>query len=207
MLHSNYDRRRDAWGKVGHYGTLQCFRSNSAKRRWNLVLSWKDDGHRRRRDMKTLHFYRKTWKGEAAFQKLIVNNVKVKWSSYRPGVAQRVGRGIALLFLDHGTRRGWVVSSTPRLHFTAGKDPVPILQEAGWAPQGRSGQVRKISSPPGFDPGTSSPVAQSLYRLSYRAYTQNVSLEMNYCGFQLQNGHSLERSPLFSQLCYGHKRK
>jgi len=27
-----------------------------------------------------------------------------------------------------------VVSSTPRPHFTPGKDPVPILQEAGWAP-------------------------------------------------------------------------
>jgi len=27
-----------------------------------------------------------------------------------------------------------VVSSTPRLHFTPGKDPVPILQEAEWAP-------------------------------------------------------------------------
>ena len=26
-----------------------------------------------------------------------------------------------------------MVSSTPRLHFTPGKDPVPILQEAGWA--------------------------------------------------------------------------
>jgi len=50
-----------------------------------------------------------------------------------PGVAQRVGRGIALLFHDRGTRRGWVVSSTPRPHFTAGKDPIPILQEAGWA--------------------------------------------------------------------------
>ena len=25
-------------------------------------------------------------------------------------------------------------SSTPRPHFTLGKDPVPILQEAGWAP-------------------------------------------------------------------------
>jgi len=59
---------------------------------------------------------------------------KVKWSRYRPGVAQRVGRGIALLLHDHGTRRGWVVSSTPRPHFTPGKDPVPILQEAGWAP-------------------------------------------------------------------------
>jgi len=58
--------------------------------------------------------------------------VKVKWFRYRPGVAQRVGRGIALLF--HGTRRGWVVSSTPRPHFTPEKDPVPFLQEAGWAP-------------------------------------------------------------------------
>ena len=27
-----------------------------------------------------------------------------------------------------------MVSSTPRPHFTPGKDPVPILQEAGWAP-------------------------------------------------------------------------
>jgi len=58
----------------------------------------------------------------------------VKWSRYRHGVAQRVGRGIALLFHDRGTRRVWVVSSTPRPHFTPGKDPVPILQEAGWIP-------------------------------------------------------------------------
>jgi len=49
-------------------------------------------------------------------------------------VAQRVGRGIALLFHDRGTRRWWVVSSTPGPHFTPGKDPVPILQEAGWVP-------------------------------------------------------------------------
>ena len=27
-----------------------------------------------------------------------------------------------------------MVSSTPRLHFTPGKDTVPIVQEAGWAP-------------------------------------------------------------------------
>ena len=31
---------------------------------------------------------------------------KVKCSRYRPGVAQRVGRSIALLFHDRGTRRG-----------------------------------------------------------------------------------------------------
>ena len=59
---------------------------------------------------------------------------KVKWSRYRPGVAQRVGRGIALLFHDRVTRREWVFSSTPRPHFTPEKDQVPILQEAGWAP-------------------------------------------------------------------------
>jgi len=30
----------------------------------------------------------------------------VKFSRYRPGVAQRVGRGIDLLFHNRGTRRG-----------------------------------------------------------------------------------------------------
>jgi len=59
---------------------------------------------------------------------------KVKCSRYRPVVVQRVGRGIALLFHDRGTRSGWVVSSTPRPHFTPGEDPVPIVQETGWAP-------------------------------------------------------------------------
>jgi len=59
---------------------------------------------------------------------------KVKFSRYRPVVAQRVGRVTAILFHDHSTRRGWVVSTTPWLHFTPGKDPVPIVQEAGWTP-------------------------------------------------------------------------
>ena len=79
---------------------------------------------------------RRKWKGARA-SILIISFVflwKVKWSHYRPGVAQRVGRGIALLFHDRGTRRGWVVNSTPRPHFTPGKDQVRILQEAGWAP-------------------------------------------------------------------------
>jgi len=62
------------------------------------------------------------------------NYMKVKWSRYRSGVAQRVGIGIALLFHDRGSRRGWVVSNTARPHFTPGKDPVPILQESGWTP-------------------------------------------------------------------------
>ena len=99
--------------------------------------------------------------------------IKVKWSRYIPGVAQRVGRGIALLFHDRGTRRRWVVSSTPRPHFTPGKDPVPILQKAGWAPGpvwtgGKSHPHR--DSIPGR-PARS----QSLYRLSYPA--QNFLLD------------------------------
>jgi len=78
----------------------------------------------------------------------------VNFSRYRPGVAQRVGRGIALLFHDRGTRRGLVVSSTARPHFTPGKDPVPILQ--GWVGPSDGLDVRKISPPPGFNPGPSS---------------------------------------------------
>jgi len=93
--------------------------------------------------------------------------MKVKWSRYRPCVAQRVGRGIALLFHDRGTRRGWVVSSMPRPHFTPGKDPVPILQEAGWAPASvwTGGKSR-----PHWDSIPDRPArSQSLYRLSYPA--------------------------------------
>ena len=97
---------------------------------------------------------------------------KVKWSRYRPDVAQRVGRGIALLFHDRGTRRGWVVSSTPRPHFTPGKDPVPILQEAGWAP----GPVwTGGKSCPHRDSIPDRPArSQSLYRLSYPAHLYSI---------------------------------
>ena len=48
--------------------------------------------------------------------------------------AHRGSRGIALLFLDHGTRRGRGVSVTPSPLFPPGKGPVPIVQEAGWVP-------------------------------------------------------------------------
>jgi len=36
--------------------------------------------------------------------------------------------------MTNGTIRRSEISVTPRLLFTPGKDPVPILQEAGWAP-------------------------------------------------------------------------
>ena len=82
-----------------------------------------------------------------------------------PGVAQRVGRGIALLFHDRGTRRGWVISSMPQPHFTPGKKPVPILQEATWAP----GPVwTGGKSRPHRDSILDRPASShSLYRMSY----------------------------------------
>jgi hypothetical protein len=39
---------------------------------------------------------------------------------------------------------------------------------------GRSGQVGNISPPPGFDPRTVQPVAQSLYQLSYPAHKSHL---------------------------------
>jgi len=118
----------------------------------------------------------------------VVNNIfdliiiMVKWSCYRPGVAQRVGRGIALLFHDRGTRRGGVASSTPRPHFTPGKEPVPFVQEAGWAPgpvwTGEKSRPHRDSIPD--RPAHS----QSVYRLSYPAHiNHNVkcSLYANIC--------------------------
>ena len=99
----------------------------------------------------------------------LVKGKKVKWSRYRPGVAQRVGRGIALVFHDRGSRRGWEVSSTPWPNFIPGKDPVPILQEAGWAPGpiwtgGKSHPHRDLIP-------DHQGRRQSLYRLSYPAHT------------------------------------
>jgi len=103
-----------------------------------------------------------------------LETLKVKWFRYRPGVVQKVGRGIALLFHDRGNRRRWMVSSTPRPHFTTGKDPVPILQEAGWAP----GPVwTGGKSRPHRDSIPDRPARiQSLYRLNYPAlYLKHLS--------------------------------
>jgi hypothetical protein len=83
-------------------------------------------------------------------------------------VAQRVGRGIALLFHDRGTRRGGVVSSMPWPHLTPRKYPVLILQETGWAP----GPVwTGGKSRPHRDSIPDCPAhSQSLFRLSYPAH-------------------------------------
>jgi hypothetical protein len=64
-----------------------------------------------------------------------------------------------------------VVSSTPQPHFTPWERPrYPLYRRLG-GPQGRSGQVRKISPPRGFQYPECPARSQSLYRLSYLAHT------------------------------------
>ena len=61
-----------------------------------------------------------------------------------------------------------MVSSTPWPHFTLGKDPVPILQGTGWAPEpvwtGGKSRPHRDSIPDRPAP------SQSLYQLSYPAH-------------------------------------
>jgi len=71
-------------------------------------------------------------------------------------VAQRVGRGIAL-----------VVSSTPRL--PPGKTRYPFYRRLG-GHQGQSGLAENLV-PTGIQSRTVQPIAQSLYRLSHPAHT------------------------------------
>jgi hypothetical protein len=82
------------------------------------------------------------------------------------------GRGIALLFLDLGARRGG--RSPPRPgRFTPGKYPVHIGQEAGWAP-GPAWTYAKNLAPTGIRSPDRPARSQSLYRMSYPASVQWV---------------------------------
>ena len=53
---------------------------------------------------------------------------------------------------------GWVTNATPRPPLPPGKTRYPLYRSLG-GPQGRSGQVRRVSLPSGFDPRTVQPVA------------------------------------------------
>jgi hypothetical protein len=52
---------------------------------------------------------------------LVFYKVKVKVPRNRPEGPEGGGRGIALLFLDLGARREWVVSTTPRPLYPRGR--------------------------------------------------------------------------------------
>jgi hypothetical protein len=85
-------------------------------------------------------------------------------------VAQRVGRGIALLFHDSDTRRGEWSAARPSRTLPPGKDPVPIAQEAGWAP-GPVWTGAENLAPTGIRSPDRPVRSQSLCRLSYQSHT------------------------------------
>jgi hypothetical protein len=84
------------------------------------------------------------------------------------------GGGITLHCLVLGARRGWVVSTTPRPLYP-GKDPVRIVQEAGWAP-GSVWTCAKNLALPGFDPQTIQPVASRYIDWAIPAHEGDVYL-------------------------------
>ena len=67
-----------------------------------------------------------------------------------------------------------MVSSTPQPHFTSGKEPVTIFQEAGWAPGPvwRGGKSRPHRNSIPDHPACS----QSLHQLSYPAHSMDIPL-------------------------------
>jgi len=83
--------------------------------------------------------------------------------------AHKGSRGIALLFLDHGTRRGWRVSVMPRPLFNPRKELVPTVQEAGWAP-GSVWTGAENLGPTGIWSPDRPACSQSLYQLQYLAH-------------------------------------
>ena len=89
--------------------------------------------------------------------------------------AHRGSRGIDLTIFDHGARR-WGKSFTPRPLFASGKDLVPIVQEAGWAP-GPVWTGAENLAPTGIRTPDRPARSQSLYRLSYPTHNR-VSLNV-----------------------------
>jgi hypothetical protein len=91
---------------------------------------------------------------------------------YTGRTVHRGSRGIALPFLDHGTRRGWGVSLTPRPLFTPGKTRYPFYAVWNSEPV-RTGAENLAST------GIRSPDrparSQSLYRLRYPAHYKYYS--------------------------------
>ena len=91
-------------------------------------------------------------------------------------------RGILYPFMTTALEWGERSSSRPGLSLPPGKTRYPFYKRLG-EPQGRVGQVRKISPPPGFDPRTVQPVASR-----YTDYSTRPTLLMEgACLFHVGN--------------------
>jgi hypothetical protein len=82
-------------------------------------------------------------------------------------------RGSRGSFMTRAQEGGEGSASRPGRSLTPGKIRYPLYRRLG-GPQGWSGQVRKISSPPGFDPRTVQPLASR-----YTDYANRPTTEMS----------------------------
>ena len=130
----------------------------------------------------------------------------------------RVSRGIALIFLDHGTRRGWEVSVTPRPLFTTKKNTIPIVQEAGWAPGSvwteagnlASTEIRSPDRPTRSSVAIPTELPGTLDRTKQYSITGNITIywlfiDGNYmllCGNVRHNGKSTFKEVLIQLSIY-----
>ena len=119
-------------------------------------------------------WFKTTLRSNAAYRCKGIHKKKLKFTLVQAlsictgRTAHRGSRGIAIPSHDHGTGRGWGVSVTPRPLFTPGKDPVPIVQEAVWAP-GPVWRGAENLAPTGIRSQDRPARSQSLYRLRYAA--------------------------------------
>ena len=100
-------------------------------------------------------------------------------SRYRPGVVQRVGRGIALLLHDRGTRRGEWSAARPGRTLPPGNTGYSFYRRLG-GPQGRSGRAENLF-PTGIRSRTIQPVISR--------YTDWATWPNNECELLFENNH------------------
>jgi hypothetical protein len=116
--------------------------------------------------------------------------------------AHRGSRNIAVLFHDPNTKRGWVVSFTPRPLFTSGKEPVPIVQEAGRAP-GPVWKVTENLAPTGIRSWTVQPVASCYTDYANRptfGREYHVKISVSWAEFKTVATQSAQLKTALSQI-------
>jgi hypothetical protein len=94
------------------------------------------------------------------------------------------GRVIAVLFLNFGARWGWLVNATLQPFHPRARQPVPIVQEAGWAPGASLDRCVKscrtrIRSP-------DRPPVASRYHITYRvlfSFVEDVPVAVTLCTY------------------------
>jgi hypothetical protein len=79
--------------------------------------------------------------------------------------------------MTNGTRRGRGVCVTPRPLLTPGKDLVPFVQEAVWAPVPVWTGAENLAQP-GFDPRTVQPVASRYTDYATRIRIRDESIKL-----------------------------